>query len=36
MKYHLITRLHQELPRGLDIPDWQEFIHDKAAAVEEL
>jgi thermitase len=36
MKYHLITRLHQELPGGLDIPDWQDFIHDKSAAVEQI
>jgi subtilisin family serine protease len=36
MKFHVIVKLRRELPRGLDLPDWQHFIDDKSVAVETI
>jgi subtilisin family serine protease len=36
LKFHVIVKLRQELPHGLDLPDWQHFIGDKSVAVEHI
>src|ERR1700754_4102215 len=36
MKYHVIAKLVRELPDGLGLPDWQDFITDKSVVREHL
>ena len=36
MKFHVIVKLRDELPGGLDLPDWQDFISDKSVIRERL
>lgn len=36
MKFHVITKLVRELPDGLGLPDWQDFITDKSVVRERL
>ena len=36
MKFHVIAKLRNELPGGLDLPDWQDFISDKSVVRERF
>jgi thermitase len=36
VKYHVIIKLRTELPEGLELPDWQDFIADKSVVRERL
>jgi subtilisin family serine protease len=36
MNFHVVVKLHREIPRGLDIPHWEEFITDKSVVREHL
>jgi subtilisin family serine protease len=36
MKFHVTAKLRSELPDGLDLPDWQDFIVDKSVVRERF
>jgi thermitase len=36
VKFHVIAKLRDELPNGLDLPDWQDFISDKSVIRERF
>lgn len=36
MNHHIVVKMRQALPGGLDIPDWHHFITDKSVAHEQV